>query len=366
MSKKKTHEEYVAEVAIKNPDIEVVGFYSGATKSILHRCTKHGFEWNAFPTNILRGHGCPTCGGNRKKAHEQYVKEVEEINEFIYVIGEYINARTPIAHKCKIDEYVWNVAPYVILRGDGCPKCAKNAKKTTESYIEELSFINPNIEVLGEYIGANTKILHRCKIDKNEWLATPANILFGCGCPKCKLNKLSNMFAKSHSEYVRQLSVINSDLEVIEKYINAKMPILHRCKIDGYEWKIAPGNALSGQGCPQCQESKGERQIRQWLDNNNITYVYQKSFDDCKDKKLLPFDFYLPDFNTLIEFDGRQHFEPVDFSGDGQNYAIEQLSIIRNHDKIKTDYCKSNNIPLLRIPYFKNIEEELNNFIHLI
>ena len=366
MCKKKTHQEYVEEIEIKNPDIEVVGTYIGARIPILHRCKKHNILWSAMPTNILRGHGCSMCGGNTKKTHKEYVCEVKNVNQSIEVIETYINTKTPILHRCKIDGYVWRVAPYVILRGDGCPKCAGNAKKTTESYIKELEIINPNIEVVEEYSGANTRILHKCKIDRHEWMITPANVLLGRGCPKCKSHKLSDMFVKSHNAYVEQLSSVNSDLEVIEEYKNAKTPILHRCKVDGYEWKIAPSNVLSGQGCPRCQESKGEREIRQWLESNNITYIYQKPFEDCKDKKSLPFDFYIPNYNLCIEYDGEQHFEPVDFSGKGKDYALEQFSLTQYHDSIKTKYCQDNNIKLLRIPYFKDIETELNNFIHLI
>lgn len=360
--KGKTHEQYVSEVSNINPNIEVIEKYIGANIPIKHLCKEHNIIWNAYPTNILRGHGCPYCAGNIKKSHDQYVYEVSKINPFIEVVEQYINARTPIMHRCKIDGHEWSVAPYVILRGDGCPKCAGNAKKTHDEYVKEVSIVNSNIEVIGQYINANTPILHRCKIDGYIWYATPANILFGCGCPECKKRILSNIFKKSHKQYVEEVASINSDIEVLEQYINSHTPILHRCKQDGYMWKIAPSNVLSGQGCPCCQESQGERQIRQWLEKNNIAYIYQNPFDDCRDKKILPFDFYLPEHNICIEFDGRQHFEPVDFAGKGNEWAEEQFIKTKKHDEIKTKYCKDNNIHLLRIPYFKNVEEELNNF----
>lgn len=364
---RRTHEQYVKEVLKNNPNIEVIGTYIDSHTPIFHRCKEHNILWEAYPMNILKGHGCPVCGGNIKKTHEQYVEEVFAINKSIDIVGTYVNAKTPIAHRCKIDGHIWYAAPYAILRGDGCPKCAGNAKKNTESYIEELKLFNPNIEVVGDYAGANIQILHRCKIDGFEWNATPANILFGCGCPECKKRILHNMFVKSHITYVQQLSVVNSDLEVVGEYINSRTPILHRCKIDGYEWFIAPMNTLSGQGCPQCQESNGERRIRQYLQMHNVVYVYQHKFEDCKDKKQLPFDFYLPEHNLCIEYDGRQHFEPVNFSGNEHNAILEQFLIVQKHDNIKNQYCEYNNIHLLRIPYFKNIEFELETFfIHLI
>lgn len=366
MAKRKTHEEYVAEVAINNPNVEVIGTYIDARTPISHRCTLHNILWDAAPTNILRGHGCLICGGNAKKTHEQYIQEVSMVNDNIEVIGTYISANKKITHRCKIDGYEWDVAPYVILRGNGCPKCGGHLKKEHEEYVNELKNINPDIEVVGEYINAHTKILHRCKIDGHSWFVKPTHILNGSICPKCNERKLSSMYKKPHDIYVQQLSIVNPDLEVVGEYINARSPILHRCKIDGYEWEIRPSNILSGQGCPVCQESKGERQIRQWLENNNILYVYQKIFDDCKDKKVLPFDFYLPDFNILIEFDGEQHFRPIDFSGHNKKSSLDKFKLIQYHDKIKTEYCYNNNIDLLRIPYFKEVEIELKNFIHLI
>lgn len=80
---------------------------------------------------------------------------------------------------------------------------------------------------------------------------------------------------------------------------------------------------------------------------------------------MLPFDFYLPEYNLCIEYDGEQHFKPVDFANKGREWADKQFEIRRTCDEIKTEYCKKNNIKLLRIPYFKNIEEELNIFLFI-
>jgi very-short-patch-repair endonuclease len=73
----------------------------------------------------------------------------------------------------------------------------------------------------------------------------------------------------------------------------------------------------------------------------------------------LPFDFYIPEFNMCIEYDGEQHFKAVDYFGGEDGLKIRQI-----HDRIKTDYCNSNNILLLRIRYDENIEEKLHSFIH--
>lgn len=92
-----------------------------------------------------------------------------------------------------------------------------------------------------------------------------------------------------------------------------------------------------------CKESSGERIIRDFLDDNNIVYIQEKRFDDCRDKKPLPFDFYLPDKNVIIEFDGIQHFKEVE---------TMDHKTTKRHDGIKNKYCDSNHIDLIRIPYW--------------
>lgn len=305
MPKKRTQEEYESELEIKNPTVKVAGNYVNSNTPIPHYCTLHNMTWKVRPSDALNGSGCPECWGMRirnkkKKTAEQYVKELAEANPNIVVLEEYVNAKTPILHQCKLDNYKWKVIPNNLLCGHGCQICAGNQKKTTGKYKLELATINPDIEVLGEYDTANVHILHKCKKDGYEWMAATSNVLFGCGCPQCK-------------------------------------------------------------------ESKGERIVRQWLERNKVIYKSQYKFPDCKDKCALPFDFYLPEYNTCIEYDGGQHFFPVNFSGEGAEYTEQQFKTTQYHDQIKNQYCADNGITLLRIPYFKNIEEELNNFfIHLV
>lgn len=141
-------------------------------------------------------------------------------------------------------------------------------------------------------------------------------------------------------------------------YIDSKTHITIKCLIHGDFIQKPKDHINNKQGCPTCNESKGEKQIRLYLDNNNIEYVQEKRFNECKDKYTLPFDFYLTDYKTCIEFDGEQHFKAFDYFG-GNN----KLKIIQKHDKIKTKYCKDNKIQLYRINYDDNIDSILNEII---
>lgn len=368
----KTHDEYVEELSKEKPHIDVIGRYINSHTKITHYCSIHDIYYDATPTNALHGCGCPQCISEvnhqkNLKTHEEYVSEMEIVNPLVQVIDTYINVNTPIMHRCIVHDFKWETTPASILQGSGCPICKsekirKAQSKTHEEYIKEVKNINPNIQVLGTYINARTPILHKCLIDNFEWNPMPYSISSGYGCPKCGIRKVADSLRKTNEEYIMQLEKCNRNIVAIEKYCGANIPISHKCLLDGCEWKAKPANILHGYGCPQCNESKGERRIRLWLDKNNIPYKVQKKFYNCSDIKPLPFDFYLPTLNIIIEYDGRQHFESIEFFG-GQEY----LEYVKMHDALKNEYCENNGIPLLRIPYYKfdNIEEELNNFLFI-
>ena len=108
---------------------------------------------------------------------------------------------------------------------------------------------------------------------------------------------------------------------------------------------------------------KKKKRISEVLDSLNIHYETEYSFDDCKDIRNLRFDFYLPNYNTCVEYDGEQHFKPVRFDKhNSRGTPQERFEKVKYRDKLKNDYCKNNNITLIRIPYtdFDNIESILN------
>jgi hypothetical protein len=99
-------------------------------------------------------------------------------------------------------------------------------------------------------------------------------------------------------------------------------------------------------------KSKGVMKIRMLLRDNNIEFIEEYTFKDCLSPKgnLLKFDFYLPKQQILIEYDGEQHFTPQSF-GDTKHTGEEKLALTQQYDEIKNNWCKENNIKLIRIPY---------------
>ena len=138
-------------------------------------------------------------------------------------------------------------------------------------------------------------------------------------------------------------------------YINAHTKIEIICKKHGSFWQKS-WHHISGRGCPICNSSKGEIEVKRILDKKSIKYIQQKKFDECMKIKPLSFDFYLPENNICIEYDGRQHFEPIKMFGGNKAFKIRT-----ENDKIKNQYCYDNGIKLIRIPYW-----EKNNISNIL
>lgn len=184
-------------------------------------------------------------------------------------------------------------------------------------------------------------------------------IKYGVDIPT-KYEKIKEKLSKNNRiNYNEMLETIKKTdykyLDNDENYINSHSKIKITCPEHGNFYQKLYKHK-QGQGCPKCNQSKGEKIIENFLKKHNIKFETQKKFENCKNKKQLPFDFYLPDFNVCIEYDGLQHFESVEFFG-----GNEYLEKIIENDNIKNSYCKNNNIDLLRIPYNYDVEDILNN-----
>lgn len=173
------------------------------------------------------------------------------------------------------------------------------------------------------------------------------------GCPICANKKLCpcedkcNSLVYLHPKLIKEWNFTKNKLSPYNYFPSSSKKVWWICSKD-HEW-FALINCRTGKnksGCPICKESKGEKLIAGILNELKIKYKRQKTFKPCIDERLLPFDFYLPDQNICIEYDGRQHYELVGIFG-GQ----DALELIQWHDMIKNIFCEEYKIPLLRIKY---------------
>lgn len=365
MGKRKTHTQFMDEVKEINPNIELIGEYTRRINRIECKCKIDGFLWNPVAYSLLSGEGCPRCG-NRSKAikmkitQSQFIEEMKKANPNVEILGEYISRKTKIKARCKLCYICWNVRPDDLMHGHGCPACGNKAKhlkqkKDKKQFLTELEAINKAIQIHGDYINSATKIKCSCNLCGVNWETLPNSLLLGIGCPECGKERSGLKRRKTHEDFIKELSNTNSNIKVLENYTLTVEKVKCRCRTCGNEWRARAGGLLNGFGCPKCSASQGERHIDKILKKYNINFIPQHKFEDCKDKYPLPFDFYLPSKNIVIEYDGRQHFEAIDYFG-----GKEGFKGIQKRDQIKNNYCKKKSIKLIRISYATtNIEEYL-------
>lgn len=168
-----------------------------------------------------------------------------------------------------------------------------------------------------------------------------------CGCSKSELIKIK---AKEQSNLVGKTF---GKLSVIERTdLRNHSQVVYKCQCECGGIIYTSSSYLTNGKTKSCGciNSSSEEIISDILENNNIKFVKQKRFNDCRDNKPLPFDFYVSN-HYVIEYDGIQHYKALGGWG-----TEEHLLSVQRHDKIKNDYCKEHGIPIIRIPYtHKNI-----------
>lgn len=245
----------------------------------------------------------------------------------------------------------------------GCRICCGKYKNMQE-FILGNPQINKNVHILGEYTKYDLPVMCECNDCGHLWSTTPASLRTGSGCPKCGKIKSAMARRTSPNEFESRVYDNNPNIELITEYTRLNDPVTCMCKIDGTIFVVSSARNLLYENvqCPFCSTSKCEQEIIRILDKHLFSYQFHYRFNDCRHINTLEFDFAIFDehgvIQCVVEYDGEQHFKPIDFAGKGELWALNQLHITQKRDQIKTRYCYKNNIPLVRIPYWerKNME----------
>ena len=283
----------------------------------------------------------------KRKTHEEYIRDVAKINSNIEVIGEYINNSTKILHKCKIDGHKWSAVPNNILSGKGCPMCKSKIltswlTKTHDEYIQSLLLINQNIEVIGQYNGCDEEILHRCKIDGYIWSVTPHYMLRGHNCPVCSGHVIgpapeykNSIWSSEYKEYFSQY-MSDEQMKIYMPYSNQQIDVI--CPNCGNTKSISI-NKLCYRGlCCICDDkiSFANKFVFNVLSQLGVKVKIEYSPLWAQGRK---YDDYLIDYNAIIENHGMQHYERGFENMGGRTLKEEQLN-----DIIKQNLAHENNI----------------------
>lgn len=510
MGKKKTSDQFKQELYSIMPNIELVGEFINVNTKTQFKCLTHNRLFEAYPINMLHGHtGCEDCSRekyvkSRAKSQEKFIEDVTHVNPNVEVIGQYVNASTKVLVRCKIDNYEWNADPRKILRGTGCAVCANrvvmsgvnDVATTHPEYLKYFKnhedatthtagseatcwFVCPvcgyekqmqindlirfglacnkcyeqkhgrarvprgywNQETMLEYLTENYpgySLLDMRTIQNDSGPALQAliwcghedhqpywaywtNIISGYQCLRCSHERMhkTKWNADNVNEFFKEngFTIVNKDDFVsadtpiafydddkyiyrsnvgnMQKYASGERKsfskyvgnpyaiynIQHFCDLHRPEYCIVSSeyrgydakhtfryngefpngivfdrefemsiDLFVGRFCshPSLSMSNGECLAVEYLNKHNIQFISQKRFDDCRDVYTLPFDFYLPHYNLVIEIMGEQHEHPVEaFGGEESFYAL-----IR-HDQMKRDYLKQNHIHCLDIWYYE-------------
>lgn len=217
------------------------------------------------------------------------------------------------------------------------------------------------IPITNKHGHINKEYICECVVDGNVVQIREAHLKNGVECMKCAAKKRGELQRKSHEKYVEEMAIKNPFIKIIGTYVDQNTKIKYMCKICEHKGESLPNNLLRGGGCPVCNMSNGEKVVMKYLTDHNMEFKHNYMFQDCRNILPLPFDFYLPELHMCIEYDGEQHYSPINYFGGKEKFEKQQ-----QNDLIKDEYCKNNNINLCRIRYDQNVENVLNEYISSI
>jgi len=243
-------------------------------------------------------------------------------------------------------------------------------KLTQEQFIEKSKFKHNNYYdySLSEYKNATTKVKIICP-KHGIFEQQPNNHMFGQRCVKCMGDNVRKARKFTKEEWIKKFKKIHGnryDYSLVKDFEGSGMlnKIIIICKKHG-EFLLRPPLHAKGVNCPFCNISKGEDEIEKYLIKNNIEYLREYKFDKCfnpKTNKKLPFDFYIYNYNLVIEYHGEQHYQKIGKYFESRGGGLEGRQY---RDKIKKDFCSKEKIKYIEIPYieFNNISNILKEKI---
>lgn len=278
----------------------------------------------------------------QNKAKERFEKRVEETNEYI-LLDEYRGYNKKVKIKHLVCGIITEYTPEKFNGGSRCKECFVNGLRKDKEFVEHIRSVG-NYELLSKYVNNKTKVTLKHHDCGTIFEITPSkftNRKVYCPC----VRKHKKWTKKRFEKEMEEKSGTKYKLESPFKDIYSKVDIKHiTC---GKTFNTTARNMVETGGCPFCRGSNGEIMVSDILDKLGIRYIREYREHECKHKIKLSFDFYLPDYNTFIEYQGSQHYHHSPSFQTKKSFEEAQL-----RDKIKREYCKDEKIKLLEIPYW--------------
>ena len=387
---KKNTETFKKEVEdLVGDEYSVLEEYRCSKTKILLKHNKCHKEFMMTPSNFLNGQRCPHCKGKRQseaqlQSDEDFKKRIETLcleeykEKDMYIpLSNYQGMYEPIIFLHKQCGKTFKTTPQSFIHkhtrclNKEClhDRMSNSMKLTHEDFLSRVKKIykNNEYEIISEYQGYKTPIKIKHLTCGTIFEKRPDNFLHGQGCPKCSLDSYKEKKTKSQEEYKLEIKNLYGDeFTVVSEYKAGIKPIKIKHNVCGNVFEVTAQNMLNVDNyhCPYCSHpTKGEQKIINYLDSHNEKYIYQKRYKDLHGigNGLLSYDFYVPHYNLLIEYQGNFH------DGTASIQTEESFEMQKEHDKRKRNDAKYHGINLLEIWYwdFDNIEnilkEQLDN-----
>ena len=307
MPRRKTHEEFVLELAEKNQNVIPLGTYVNNSIKIEFKCKTCVRVYAARTADALRGEGCCICGlrqgfEKQRKTHEEFEMELLNINPDVTLMGKYTGAFQKISVRCNLCGNIWDSTARNLLYARGCPKCsmklvASKIRKSPKQFEEEMNSLHPELIFIDEYFARSTKLLYVCTVCGEAQYGSPPHLLSGEGCRFCGRQKCYCANRKTHDEFIQEMEQVNPQIEILTNYTTIKAKVRARCKICSQQWYPVATSLLAGCGCPMCRLSKGEKWIDQFLHSNSIEHSHQQTYKTLRGvgNRLLSCELYVPE-----------------------------------------------------------------------
>lgn len=363
---RKSNEQFVKEVQdlVGNSYIPLTKYQTSKIKVFFYH-VDCGRVFEMRPNCFLsKGQRCPKCskmrmGIKQSLTQAEFDRRIAKLNHGRYrVLSKYTTSASKVKVKCLKCGNIFYAPAHNLMKGSGCPYCMPSAKLTNEEFKRRVAQKNNGqFTFLEPYINTETKILCKCNKCGYEWKTSPHAFFNTKGCPRCQTNHVYTT-----DEFKWKLKrVFDDEYELVGDYKpNKKLMFKHnKC---GHTFIARPADLLrDNDGCSYCNRSKGERRIENILRHNHVEFIPQYKFVDCKYKRHLPFDFYLPHMGIAIEYDGSQHTQINHFRRTKEIFDEAHL-----RDQVKTWYCRSHSIQLIRIPYKVKTVKQIKQYLYFL
>lgn len=352
--------------------------YTVGKEKIHLRCNKCLMWFWQSAAGHVAGKGCSRCAGNKQLTDQEFLEKANLVHNGFYTYhSKYESSKSRMIIKCPLHGF-FKQSPGSHLNGRGCNDCG-NDKISENKRLKFTNFLKRSKSIHGgKYTyprqklssGTKTVIDIYCKACSATFKQKVGDHLNGNGCQKCGIESFRKNKTLSQAEFLERChethGLNNFDYSQ-SHYSRDRIPVVIKCKSCLLMFKQTPKSHWKGHGCPNCinlSSSKGEKKLAGVLDMRGVVFVSQKKFNSCRRKRRLPFDFYLPNYSLLIEYQGRQHYKPVKFFGGEKGLRYRQ-----KNDQIKRDFVASrSDLELLEIRYdeFDRIEGILTKKLGLM